>query len=108
MDEKMRKLVHNHKGVGQLEIGAGQQPIIVAYDINEYRDVISAASSDDPRATIEGLGSFQGTIRARDGSPLPFGRPDLTLHLGDGRRLGVLLTGVAGAIFDVLGTGGFF
>ncbi len=93
----MEKLVHKHNGVGQLEVDGTESRSIVTYAINEYVDVISAASFDDPSATIEGPGSFKGIINTRDGSRLPFEPHPLTLHLGDGRRLNVVLSNVTGA-----------
>jgi len=104
----MKKLVHSHKGVGQLETGTPSGLIVVIYEIGEYQDQISAASFDHPDATVEGLRSFRGVLRTKDGSHLPFGRPDLTLHLGDGRKLRILLPSVTGAHAEVQGTGGFF
>lgn len=81
----------------------------VTYDIGEYREMIGAATHDDPNASLEGLGSLQGVVQTRDGSSLPFGRDALTLHLGDGRRLRVFCTRSAGgSSAEVRGTGGLF
>jgi len=99
-------LIHRHQGVGQIEAASGKLTV-VTYDIGEYQDIISAASHDDPHATIEGLKSFEGAIATRDGSMLPF-EPALALHLGDGRRLNVLPTSNQGPGAEVRGSGGFY
>ncbi len=104
----MLRLKHKHEGVGRLELQDSRSLTKVAYNIGEYCDVLSTASFHDPDATIEGLTSFRGTIRAKDGSLLPFVRDAITLHLGDGRRLNVLLTETNGSEATVQGTGGFF
>jgi hypothetical protein len=103
----MRKLVRTRNGVGQLETITGNR-VTVVFEINEYRNVIGAASHDDPNATIEGLGCFEGTIRSQDDSALPFEREALTLHFPNGERLKVLRTSGLGAALDVRGTGGLF
>lgn len=101
-----KKLLHRHSGVGQIETGSGKLTN-VSYEITEYGDVISAASHDDPNATIEGLKSFQGWIETKDASMLPSEKMFL-LYLANGKRLKILPTLSTGSHADVVGSGGLF
>lgn len=101
-----KRFVRERTGTGKLESPNGQFKTVV-YEINEYRQEISAASHDDPHATLSGNGSFEGTISSDDGSSLPL--PDkqiLCLHFANGQRLKVLFTEWKGASSAVVGTGG--
>ncbi len=102
----MRKLIHRYSGIGQIETGSA--PLSVSYELSEYREMIPAGTFENPNATIEGLGSIEGTLRTQDESPLPFSRSDLILHLANTRRLKIIVTSAAGASARVTGSGGFF
>src|ERR671936_3106507 len=84
----MQKIVHKHKGLG--EIGTTGTPLVVSYEISEYREVLPAGSLDDHNAITEGTGVIEGMFWTLDDSPLPSSRPDLILTLADGRRLKIL------------------
>src|ERR671937_2374253 len=101
----MQKIVHKHKGLG--EIGTTGTPLIVSYEISEYREVLPAGSLDDPNAITEGTGVIEGMIWTLDDSPLPSSRPDLILTLADGRRLKILITQNLGARAEVRASGDF-
>jgi len=104
----MRKQINAYEGTGQLELENSTRET-VHYEIDEYQDVLSAASHDNPRATIGGIKSFTCSLaRTRNAPFLSLSGKPVTLHLEDGRKLRLLISGTRGNTISVTVTGGFF
>ena len=96
------RIVEQPSGRGLL-VGDGVKAQ-VSYTLRVTEEAVPVGTQDDPGATIPGLRSIDGHVEFDDvGQQAGLLGETLTLHLKDGRRLSVIMTGQG----RIKGAGGF-
>ncbi len=105
----MKKHVNRYEGSGQLELDASNREM-VRYVLDEYRDVI-AVSSQEEQSAVSAEKSFACQLLCSKTSNLHSLASSVspkTLHLKDGKKLKVFVTGTSGHALSVTVSGEFF